>query len=73
MSEAKIQKIFMSLGVDKMPLPRPNTGNATIHNLELVDGSQVTLRNVTKSTGKWTIDVIHPNINSGKRVEFKFD
>lgn len=67
-------------GLAEMPGPKSIAGKGDVYAATISSGSnagsKITLRNFsnsTESTGaKWTIDIINPAINSGKRVEIKF-
>ncbi|WP_434701883.1 filamentous hemagglutinin N-terminal domain-containing protein [Pseudomonas sp. D1-36] len=67
-------------GVVSMPVVKSIPGKGDVYAAMITTGanagSKITLRNFSKSTQQsgatWTIDVINPSINAGKRIEIKF-
>ncbi len=67
-------------GVKAMPDVKSIPGKGDVYAVTISSGvnvgSKITLRNFSSSAQQsgaaWTIDVINPLINSGKRVEIKF-
>ncbi|NMP26600.1 hypothetical protein GW590_06950 [Rahnella sp. SAP-1] len=67
-------------GSENMPSAKVIAGKGTVYSVKITEGSSsgstLTLRDFSTSvqqTGaKWTIDLMTPSINGGKRVEVKF-
>ncbi|AUX92565.1 hemagglutinin repeat-containing protein [Mixta gaviniae] len=80
-TDADVMSYFKQLsGVDTMPKAVVIPGKGTIYSVKVTEGpnagNNVTLRDFSNSTSqtnaRWTIDVKHPDINKGNRVELKF-
>lgn len=80
-SEADVKTYFQQIsGAEVLPAAKAIPGKGTLYSVKVTSGanagSTMTLRdfsNSTEQTGaKWTIDVITPSINKGKKVEMKF-
>ncbi|MGE8045414.1 DUF637 domain-containing protein [Pseudomonas monteilii] len=67
-------------GTEYMPVVKSIPGKGDVYAATITSGanagSKITLRNFSNSTQQsgaaWTIDVINPSINAGKRIEIKF-
>ena len=67
-------------GTEYMPVVKSIPGKEDVYAATITSGanagSKITLRNLSNSTQQsgaaWTIDVINPSINAGKRIEIKF-
>ena len=67
-------------GSEKIPEAKVVPGKGEVYSFKVTEGpnagSTITLRNLStsaKQTGaKWTIDLMTPSINNGRRVEVKF-
>nr|WP_311776195.1 DUF637 domain-containing protein [Pseudomonas sp. RIT778] len=67
-------------GGDSMPSVKSIPGKGDVYAATITSGanagSKITLRNFSSSSQQsgaaWTIDVINPSINAGKRIEIKF-
>ncbi|WP_416340013.1 DUF6862 domain-containing protein [Pantoea piersonii] len=80
-TDADVITYFKQLtGSEKMPETKVIPGKGEIYSVKVTEGpnagSTITLRNFSTSaqqTGaKWTIDLMTPSINNGRRVEVKF-
>ncbi|MFK8260349.1 hemagglutinin repeat-containing protein [Erwinia sp. AnSW2-5] len=80
-SEAEVKTYFQQIsGAEVLPAAKTIPGKGTLYSVKVNSGanagSTMTLRDFSNSTGqtgaKWTIDVITPSINKGKKVEMKF-
>ncbi|WP_431022131.1 hemagglutinin repeat-containing protein [Erwinia rhapontici] len=80
-SEAEVKTYFQQIsGAEVLPAAKAIPGKGTLYSVKVTSGanagSTMTLRDFSNSTGqtgaKWTIDVITPSINKGKKVEMKF-
>ncbi|QGU89031.1 two-partner secretion domain-containing protein [Erwinia sorbitola] len=80
-SEAEVKTYFQQIsGAEVLPAAKTIPGKGTLYSVKVTSGanagSTMTLRDFSNSTGqtgaKWTIDVITPSINKGKKVEMKF-
>ncbi|WP_432783780.1 filamentous hemagglutinin N-terminal domain-containing protein [Pseudomonas corrugata] len=80
-TELDVMNYFKQLaGVKAMPDVKSIPGKGDVYAVTISSGvnvgSKITLRNFSSSAQQsgaaWTIDVINPLINSGKRVEIKF-
>ncbi|KVA01676.1 hypothetical protein WI41_24615 [Burkholderia latens] len=63
-------------GIEEMPAAKVVAGKGEVFTATTESGAKITLRNFSTSAlqsgASWTIDVIDPSINSGRRVEIKF-
>lgn len=80
-TDADVMTYFKQLaGSEKMPEAKIVSGKGEVYSVKVTEGpnagSTITLRNFSTSaqqTGaKWTIDLMTPSINNGRRVEVKF-
>jgi hypothetical protein len=80
-TDADVMTYFKQLaGSEKMPEAKVIQGKGEVYSVKVTEGpnagSTLTLRNFSTSaqqTGaKWTIDLMTPSINNGRRVEVKF-
>lgn len=80
-TDADVMTYFKQLaGLESMPSAKVVPGKGTVYLIKVTAGpsagSTVTLRDFSTSaqqTGaKWTIDLMTPSINGGRRVEVKF-
>ncbi|MGO4797048.1 VENN motif pre-toxin domain-containing protein, partial [Serratia quinivorans] len=80
-NDADVMTYFKQLsGSENMPSAKVVPGKGTVYSIKVTEGpsagSTLTLRDFSTSaqqTGaKWTIDLMTPSINGGRRVEIKF-
>ncbi|WP_233527649.1 hemagglutinin repeat-containing protein [Serratia sp. PAMC26656] len=80
-TDADVMTYFKQLaGSENMPSAKVVPGKGTVYSIKVTEGpsagSTLTLRDFSTSaqqTGaKWTIDLMTPSINGGRRVEIKF-
>ncbi|XXN66085.1 hemagglutinin repeat-containing protein (plasmid) [Enterobacter ludwigii] len=80
-SDADVMTYFKQItGSGNMPDGKNIAGKGTVYSIKITEGpnagSTMTLRdfsNSSQQTGaKWTIDILTPSINNGRRVEVKF-
>lgn len=80
-TDADVMTYFKQLsGAENMPSAKVVPGKGTVYSIKVTEGpsagSTLTLRDFSTSaqqTGaKWTIDLMTPSINGGRRVEIKF-
>ncbi|URQ59793.1 hypothetical protein LQ939_13595 [Pantoea alhagi] len=76
-TDIEVLNYFRQLaGLEKLPPAKIISGKGVVYSVKLNDESAMTLRDFSTSahrTGaKWTIDLITPSINGGRKVEVKF-